>query len=337
MKLLALISKIDATKPNSFTLAEKIGWVNEVEGLVQTEILLLDPTQFVIYPSLLPVGYDPELLAKFPYDKIYWAYLCAMVDFCNGEYNRYNNSINLFNTWFGEYSKWFADRYRPADGRMIVRGYYLTAYGLALAHGYHGTEEQWLASLKGAKGDPGASPYIGENGNWYTWDGTQYVDTGTDATGYELSQDDADERYLMLSGGTMTGDIDMNANSLKFGVVQMLKGIGNKLSLAGAQGENVTIENVAAPTEENEAANKGYVDGKMLTVTASYDGTLYDMSEDYDGILAAHEAGQLVRMHIGTDTDAEIELVLSGYTETGDELVFPATIRAGTRRATRFV
>ena len=30
--------------------------------------------------------------------------------------------------------------------------YYLTAYGLAVKHGYTGTEEEWLASLKG---DPG--------------------------------------------------------------------------------------------------------------------------------------------------------------------------------------
>ena len=34
------------------------------------------------------------------------------------------------------------------------RGYYLTAYGIAVKHGFYGTEEEWLESLKGEKGSP---------------------------------------------------------------------------------------------------------------------------------------------------------------------------------------
>lgn len=51
--------------------------------------------------------------------------------------------------------------------------YYLTAYGIAVKHGYQGTEEEWLASLKGEKGDPApytektvyeeAAPVVSEN------------------------------------------------------------------------------------------------------------------------------------------------------------------------------
>ena len=33
-------------------------------------------------------------------------------------------------------------------------GYYITAYGIAVKHGFPGTEEEWLESLKGDKGDP---------------------------------------------------------------------------------------------------------------------------------------------------------------------------------------
>lgn len=42
--------------------------------------------------------------------------------------------------------------------------YLLSAYGLAVKHGYPGTEEQWLASLKGAKGDTPLLQYDEENG-----------------------------------------------------------------------------------------------------------------------------------------------------------------------------
>ena len=34
------------------------------------------------------------------------------------------------------------------------RGYYITAYGIAVKHGFTGTEEEWLASLKGDGGEP---------------------------------------------------------------------------------------------------------------------------------------------------------------------------------------
>ena len=33
--------------------------------------------------------------------------------------------------------------------------YYLSAYAIAVKHGFVGTEAEWLESLKGEKGDPG--------------------------------------------------------------------------------------------------------------------------------------------------------------------------------------
>lgn len=290
MHLNELLERVDAVKPNAFTKAQKINWLNEVEGLIQTEILLLDPIEFIVYPTNPQEGYDPELLAKFPYDKIYWAYLCSMVDFGNGEYNRYNNTINLFNAWFGEYSKWYADRYRPADGRMIVRGYYLTAYALAVAHGFVGTEEQWIASLKGAKGDQGEnghSPYIGVNGHWYEWDeeAEDYTDTGVDATGYEMSQEEADARYLKLSGGTMTGDIDMGGNKLKFSSSSIAETNTSTITFEGDYpGIPVLLEGIDTPVNDTDAANKGYVDDALSDYTKTSDLADVATSGSYDDL-----------------------------------------------------
>ena len=39
------------------------------------------------------------------------------------------------------------------------RGYYITAYGIAVKHGFQGTEEEWLKSLKGDGGEPIAIRY----------------------------------------------------------------------------------------------------------------------------------------------------------------------------------
>ena len=163
--LKSVISYVDEIKPNAFSAAAKTQWVNECEGLVQTEVLLLASEEIITYSY--DTDKDKELLVKPPHDKIYWTYLTAMIDFANGEYNKYQNTMQVFNAFFGEYIRWFALNYRPADTHGPCydngedercrchpwRGYYISAYGIAVKHGYEGTEEEWLASLKGEQGE----------------------------------------------------------------------------------------------------------------------------------------------------------------------------------------
>lgn len=52
----------------------------------------------------------------------------------------------------------------------------MSAYEIAVMYGYTGTEEEWITSLHGADG---LTPYIGENGNWFTGD----TDTGKPGRG----------------------------------------------------------------------------------------------------------------------------------------------------------
>lgn len=47
--------------------------------------------------------------------------------------------------------------------------YYLTAYGIAVKHGFTGTEEEWLASLKG---DPGVFYNLNGGDALRAWFGT---------------------------------------------------------------------------------------------------------------------------------------------------------------------
>ncbi len=151
--LKSVIDYVDEIKPNAFSDDAKTQWVNECEGLVQTEVMLLADTELISYSY--DADKDNELLVKHPHVKIYWAYLTAMVDFANGEYNKYQNTMQMFNAFFSEYMRWFALNYHPADthgdndGLDGWRGYYISAYGLAVKHGYEGTEEEWLETLRG--------------------------------------------------------------------------------------------------------------------------------------------------------------------------------------------
>lgn len=113
MTLSDVLRKTDAMKPNAFSEETKTEWINECEGLVQTQVLLWAPEEIITYHY--PDDAAKELLALAPHDKIYWAYLAAMIDFANGEYNKYQNTMQVFNSFFGEFMRWFAQNYRPAD------------------------------------------------------------------------------------------------------------------------------------------------------------------------------------------------------------------------------
>ena len=66
------------------------------------------------------VGYDGggvQMLAGAPYDKLYRLYLAALIHFANAEYDRYQNSMALFNSACGEYIRWYSRVYRPAESR----------------------------------------------------------------------------------------------------------------------------------------------------------------------------------------------------------------------------
>ena len=232
MTINELMDFVDRVKPNAFSPAEKTVWLNEAEGLVQTDVLLFaEPSirayvyesswegtgvsfpddQTMVIPSstdfhaggavtvtgcsdyginnvsekkiiecshdgcvlkfekgtfpktgsegetgTVTVSFDggpTELLISAPYHKIYYTYVMAMIDFANGEYNKYQNSMALFNSFFDCFTRWYAQNYRPADGESAARGYYVSAYAIAVKHGFTGTEKEWLETLKGEKGD----------------------------------------------------------------------------------------------------------------------------------------------------------------------------------------
>lgn len=152
MKISDVIAYCDEVKPNAFSDAVKISWLSEVEGMIQIQIMLLDPAEVITYTT---ADIEATLLVAPPHDKLYKSYLCAMIDFANGEYDKYSNAMAMFNAQWGEYMRWYAQRYRPADGKVFSAGYYISAYGIAVKHGFTGTEEEWLASLRGETGPQG--------------------------------------------------------------------------------------------------------------------------------------------------------------------------------------
>lgn len=75
----------------------------------------------------------------------------------------------------------------------------------------------------------------------------QYVDNAVSGVSGGITQEQADQRYLQLSGGTMTGALNMGNNKITMG---------------------------ATPTGTTDVTNKGYVDGVVSVVSDEVDGIL---------------------------------------------------------------
>ena len=112
MTVREVLDRVDELRPNAYSEKMKVAWLNECEGMVQTEVLLMAPEEMITYE---PEDDEKELLVQLPHDKLYMPYVCAMIDFANGEYSKYQNTMQMFNAHFGEFMRWFATRYRPAD------------------------------------------------------------------------------------------------------------------------------------------------------------------------------------------------------------------------------
>lgn len=112
MKAQDIIDRVDRVKPNAFANEDKLMWLNEVEGKVQTEILLKRIDDVKQLGSVMD-----ELIVPFPYDSLYDFYLQAMVDFHNREYNEYVNTSELYNQKWKEFEMWYTTHY-PTRGKI---------------------------------------------------------------------------------------------------------------------------------------------------------------------------------------------------------------------------
>ena len=117
-KLIKLAKKL---KPTPFDDEILLMWVNEIEGMVLSEVHLVTVTDIAPYElgedESLPTA---ELTAPYPYDKLYTQYLMAQIDYANGEYSKYQNTMQMFNAYYTEYVHYVAEVLAPADGRAAL-------------------------------------------------------------------------------------------------------------------------------------------------------------------------------------------------------------------------
>ena len=111
-----VIERVDAVKPNAFDSETKVEWLNALEGRIAADVLLLAPVEIRQLQYAWPADKDTQLLVEPPHDDIYGLWLQAKIDEANGEYNKYQNTMQIYNEHFGDFLRWFAGTWDQAQG-----------------------------------------------------------------------------------------------------------------------------------------------------------------------------------------------------------------------------
>ena len=120
MTIMDAIYRIDELKPNSYSQSEKIKWLSSLDGLVKSKIIdTHEGGDGVVFE-----GYNEDsdlstvLLVPAPYDDIYLRWLETQIDYTNGEYGKYNNSVTVFNTAYTEYANYYNRTHMPKGNKF---------------------------------------------------------------------------------------------------------------------------------------------------------------------------------------------------------------------------
>ena len=119
MKIIQAINRLDALIFNTYTKSDKVEWLSKLDTMVKKQIIdaheSVDDGAFSGYDDRT----DPntELLVPAPYDEMYLRWMEAQLHYYNGEYDKYNNSIIMFNTTYEAYQAYYTRNHLP-----VIRG-----------------------------------------------------------------------------------------------------------------------------------------------------------------------------------------------------------------------
>lgn len=115
MTILEAINRVDSTKPNSYTQVEKVDWLSSLDGIIKSEIIdTHEGGEDVVFDGYdADTSLDTELLVPAPHDDIYIRWLEARIDYANGEYGKYNNSLTAYNDAYTLYANYYNRKHMP--------------------------------------------------------------------------------------------------------------------------------------------------------------------------------------------------------------------------------
>lgn len=119
MKIIQAINRLDALVFNTYEQSDKLEWLSRLDSRVKKQIIDThegaEDVVFTKYDDSTDL--NTELLVPAPYDEMYLRWLEAQIHYHNGEYDKYNNAVIMFNTAFEAYQAHYTRNHLP-----VVRG-----------------------------------------------------------------------------------------------------------------------------------------------------------------------------------------------------------------------
>ncbi|MBQ9413112.1 MAG: collagen-like protein [Oscillospiraceae bacterium] len=182
MLISAALSAAQAVTGQVFDASTLVRWLSEMDARLAFEFYGADAWA----PYDAQDDLQHELLVPFPWDGAYVHYLAQMTYFSNGEYDRVENERSMCEKTVDDFRKFVRRTHAVVckellgdesggsavtviggDGCRNGAWFYLSAYAEAVKHGFSGTAEEWLESLRGeagAAGPPGPAGQDGKDG-----------------------------------------------------------------------------------------------------------------------------------------------------------------------------
>ena len=117
MKIIEAINMIDGIKPNTFTQAEKLAWLYQLDGLCLDFMRGYEGVDTLTPPFYTEADLEVELLIPPPHDEVYVHYLHAMIMYAMGEFSKYENALVQYNNAMQQFRVGFARTHMPIQPR----------------------------------------------------------------------------------------------------------------------------------------------------------------------------------------------------------------------------
>lgn len=141
-----------------------LAWFNDIELMVQMQLFGIARADAVQYTEQ---NMDVQPIVQGHYQRVYSYWLLAKGHGRLQNASGYERNRKLYIAEYDAYRKWVIRTHGVPQSGVDKNGVYLSAYGLALKHGFVGSEQEWLQSLygrDGADGLPGPQGVPGRDG-----------------------------------------------------------------------------------------------------------------------------------------------------------------------------
>lgn len=116
-----VVGEVKRLRPSGYSGEEMTVWVNELQADIWRDVWLRTTEAPVLDWAL---DQQEALLLDANWSGLYHAWIGAQIDFHNGEYDKYQNSMEMYNAHWRRYAAWYGNTYlaNPTLRENMARG-----------------------------------------------------------------------------------------------------------------------------------------------------------------------------------------------------------------------